>query len=142
MTPYSTWGARTTSSSHSVALLRGRLDRDVVEIGRNPAVRERLRRLGQNVPLPTTPPVPGSLRWYWTLYRQSGRWLGNLAIGEEGLAESTRVARTGLIEPLLRDSGERSFAALTRRVLREELKARTPVQVGNLLSALRHISAG
>jgi hypothetical protein len=31
------------------------------------------------------------------------------------------------------------FAALTRRVLRKELKARTPVQAGNLLSALRHM---
>ena len=89
--------------------------------------------------LPTTPPAPGSLRWYWTLYRQSDRWLGNPAIGEEGLAESTRDARTGLIEPLLHDNGERPFAALTRRVLREELKARTPVQAGNLLSALRHM---
>jgi hypothetical protein len=89
-------------------------------------------------PLPTTPPVPGSLRWYWTLYRQSDRWLGNPAIGEEGLAESTRDARTGLIEPLLRDNGERPVA-LARRVLREELKARTPVQAGNLLSALRHM---
>ncbi|HEY4733623.1 MAG TPA: hypothetical protein VIH53_03660, partial [Gemmatimonadaceae bacterium] len=47
--------------------------------------------------------------------------------------------RTGLIESLLCDNGERSFAALTRRVLREELKARTPVQAGNLLSALRHM---
>ena len=81
-------------------------------------------------PLPTTPPVPGSFRWYWMLYKQSDRWLGNLAIGEEGLAESTRDARTGLIESLLGDNGERSFAALTRRVLREELKARTPVQAG------------
>ena len=90
-------------------------------------------------PLPTTPPVPGSFRWYWMLYKQSDRWLGNLAIGEEGLAESTRDARTGLIESLLGDNGERSFAALTRRVLREELKARTPVQAGNLLSALRHM---
>jgi hypothetical protein len=90
-------------------------------------------------PLPNTPPIPGSLRWYWTLYKQSDRWLGNPAIGEEGLAESTRDARTGLIEPLLCDNGERSFAALTRRVLREELKARTPVQAGNLLSALRHM---
>ena len=40
---------------------------------------------------------------------------------------------------LLHDNGERPFAALTRRVLREELKARTPVQAGNLLSALRHM---
>ncbi len=90
-------------------------------------------------PPPTTPPVPGSLRWYWTLYKQSDRWLGNPAIGEDGLAESTRDARSGLIESLVRESGERSFAALTRRVLREELKARTPVQAGNLLSALRHM---
>jgi hypothetical protein len=57
----------------------------------------------KRAPLPTTPPVPGSLRWYWTLYKQSDRWLGNLAIGEDGLAESTRDARTGLIEPLLVD---------------------------------------
>ena len=93
----------------------------------------------KRAPLPITPPVPGSLRWYWTLYKQSDRWLGNLAVGEEGLAESTRKARTGLIEPLLHDNGERPFAALTRKVLREELKARTPVQAGNLLSALRHM---
>ena len=93
----------------------------------------------KRAPLPNTPPVPGSLRWYWTLYRQSDRWLGNAAIGEDGLAESTRDARTGLIEPLLCDNGERPFAALTRKVLREELKARTPVQAGNLLSALRHM---
>jgi hypothetical protein len=93
----------------------------------------------KRAPLPNTQPIPGSLRWFWTLYKQSDRWLGNLAIGEEGLAESTRDARTGLIESLLCDNGERSFAALTRRVLREELKARTPVQAGNLLSALRHM---
>jgi hypothetical protein len=37
------------------------------------------------------------------------------------------------------DNGERPLAALTREVLREELKARTPVQAGNLLSALRHM---
>ena len=97
------------------------------------------QRREKREPLPTTPPVPGSLRWYWTLYKQSDRWLGNLAIGEDGLAESTRDARTGLIEPLLCGNGERPFAALTRRVLREELKARTPVQAGNLLSALRHM---
>jgi hypothetical protein len=102
-------------------------------------VRAEKQRREKREPLPITPPAPGSLRWYWTLYRQSDRWLGNLAIGEEGLAESTRDARTGLIEPLLHDNGERPFAALTRRVLREELKARTPVQAGNLLSALRHV---
>ena len=36
-------------------------------------------------------------------------------------------------------TAKRPFAALTRRVLREEMKARTPVQAGNLLSALRHM---
>jgi hypothetical protein len=102
-------------------------------------VRAEKQRREKRAPLPTTPPLPGSLRWYWTLYKQSDRWLGNPAIGEEGLAESTRDARTGLIEPLLCDNGERPFAALTRRVLREEMKARTPVQAGNLLSALRHM---
>jgi site-specific recombinase XerC len=102
-------------------------------------IRAEKQRREKREPLPTTPPVPGSLRWYWTLYKQSDRWLGNLAIAEDGLAESTRNARTGLIESLVRESGDRSFAALTRRVLREELKARTPVQAGNLLSALRHM---
>jgi hypothetical protein len=87
-------------------------------------VRAEKQRREKRAPLPTTPPLPGSLRWYWTLYKQSDRWLGNPAIGEEGLAESTRDARTGLIEPLLCDNGERPFAALTRRVLREEMKAR------------------
>jgi plasmid stabilization system protein ParE len=102
-------------------------------------VRAEKQRREKRAPLPTTPPLPGSLRWYWTLYKQSDPWLGNLAIGEEGLAESTRDARTGLIEPPLCDNGERPFAALSRKVLREEMKARTPVQAGNLLSALRHL---
>jgi hypothetical protein len=102
-------------------------------------VRAEKQRREKRAPLPTTPPLPGSLRWYWTLYKQSDPWLGNLAIGEEGLAESTRDARTGLIEPLLCDNGERPFAALSRKVLREEMKARTPVQAGNMLSALRHL---
>jgi plasmid stabilization system protein ParE len=102
-------------------------------------VRAEKQRREKRAPLPTTPPLPSSLRWYWTLYKQSDPWLGNLAIGEEGLAESTRDARTGLIEPPLCDNGERPFAALSRKVLREEMKARTPVQAGNLLSALRHL---
>ena len=102
-------------------------------------VRAEKQRREKRDPLPTTPPTPGSLRYYWTLYKQSDRWLGNLAIGEEGLAQSTRDARTGLVESLLGDNGERPFTALTRRVLREESKARTPVQAGNLLSALRHM---
>jgi len=90
-------------------------------------------------PLPDTSPVPGSLRWYWMLYRQSDRRLGNPAIGEDSLADSTREARTGLTESLIEDNGQRPFAALTRKVLRVEMKARTPVQAGNLLSALRHM---
>jgi plasmid stabilization system protein ParE len=102
-------------------------------------VRAEKQRREKRQPLSITPPIPGSLRWFWMLYKQSDRWLGNLAVGEEGLAESTRNGRTGLIEPLLYGNGERPFAALTRRVLREELKARTPVQAGNLLSALRHM---
>jgi hypothetical protein len=102
-------------------------------------VRAEKQRREKREPLPNTPPVPGSLRWYWTLYKQSDRWLGNAAIGEEGLAESTRDARIGLIEPLLCDNGEHPFAALTRKALREELEARTPVQAGNLPSALRHM---
>jgi plasmid stabilization system protein ParE len=84
-------------------------------------VRAEKQRREKREPLPNTPPVPGSLRRYWTLYKQSDRWLGNAAIGEEGLAESTRDARTGLIEPLLCDNGEHPFAALTRKALREEL---------------------
>jgi plasmid stabilization system protein ParE len=102
-------------------------------------VRAEKQRREKRQPLSITPPIPGSLRWFWMLYKQRDRWLGNLAVGEEGLAESTRNGRTGLIEPLLYGNGERPFAALTRRVLREELKARTPVQAGNLLSALRHM---
>lgn len=68
-------------------------------------VRAEKQRRERREPLPNTPPVPGSLRWYGTLYRRSDRWLGDAAIGEEGLAESTRDARTGLIEPLLGDNG-------------------------------------
>ena len=87
--------------------------------------------------LPSTPPKIGSLRFYWMLYRQSDRWLGCDAVGETGLAESTREARVGLIEPLLFDNGERPFKALTRKIIKAEMKARTPTQAGNLLSALR-----
>lgn len=49
---------------------------------------------------------PAAERDDWTLYRQSDRWLGNPAIGEDGLADSTRDARTGLIESLIEDNGE------------------------------------
>ena len=87
--------------------------------------------------LPTDPPKPHTLRWYWTLYKQSDHWLGDLSVGHEGLADSTRLQRTGLIESLLPENGEKPFAVLTRKVIKAEMKARTPSQAGNLLSALR-----
>jgi hypothetical protein len=31
--------------------------------------------------LPTEPPKPHTLRWYWTLYKQSDHWLGDLSVG-------------------------------------------------------------
>jgi hypothetical protein len=37
----------------------------------------------------------------------------------------------------LADNGEKPFAVLSRKVIKAEMKARTPVQAGNLLSALR-----
>jgi integrase len=87
--------------------------------------------------LPTEPPKPHTLRWYWSVYKQSDHWLGDLSVGHEGLADSTRLQRTGLIESLLPENGEKSFAVLTRKVIKAEMKARTPSQAGNLLSALR-----
>ena len=87
--------------------------------------------------LPTATPQPGTLRWYWNGYKQSDHWLGDLSVGEEGLSESTRLQRRGLIESLLPDNGEKPFAVLTRKVIKAEMKARTPSQAGNLLSALR-----
>lgn len=80
---------------------------------------------------------PGTLRWYWSGYRQSDHWLGDLSVGLEGLAPSTRLQRMGLIEGLLPDNGEKPFAVLTRKVIKAEMKARTPSQAGNLLSAMR-----
>ncbi len=47
------------------------------------------------------------------------------------------MARTGLIESLLPENGDKPFAVLTRKTIKAEMKARTPVQAGNLLSALR-----
>jgi integrase len=85
----------------------------------------------------TEPPKPHSLRWYWTLYKQSDHWLGDLSVGHEGLADSTRLQRSGLVESLLPENGEKPFAVLTRKVIKAEMKARTPSQAGNLLSALR-----
>jgi integrase len=86
---------------------------------------------------PTEPPIPHTLRWYWTLYKQSDHWLGDLSVGHEGLSDSTRLQRTGLIESLLPENGEKPFAVLTRKVIKAEMKARTPSQAGNLLAALR-----
>jgi hypothetical protein len=40
-------------------------------------------------------------------------------------------------ESLLVENGEKPFAVMTRKVIKEEMKARTPSQAGNLLSALR-----
>jgi integrase len=47
------------------------------------------------------------------------------------------LQRAGLIESLLPGNGEKPFATLTRKVIKAEMKARTPSQAGNLLSALR-----
>ncbi|WP_315762360.1 hypothetical protein [Bradyrhizobium sp. SZCCHNS2005] len=85
----------------------------------------------------TSAPLPGSLRWYWTLYKNSDQWLGDLKVGHKGLSDATRLQRTGLIESLLAENGEKPFAVLSRKVIKAEMKARTPVQAGNLLSALR-----
>jgi integrase len=87
--------------------------------------------------LPSDPPTPHTLRWYWMLYKQSDHWLGDLSVGHEGLSDSTRLQRTGLIESLLPENGEKPFAVLTRKVIKQEMKARTPSQAGNLLSGLR-----
>lgn len=85
----------------------------------------------------TAPAQPGTLRWYWNGYRQSDHWIGDLSVGLEGLSPSTRLQRTGLIEGLFPDNGEKPFAVLTRKVIKAEMKARTASQAGNLLSALR-----
>lgn len=87
--------------------------------------------------LPKTPAQPGTLHWYWNGYKRSDHWLGDLSVGHEGLAESTRLQRTGLIESLLPDNREKPFAILTRKVIKAEMKARTPSQAGNVLSAVR-----
>ena len=87
--------------------------------------------------LPTEPPKPHTLRWYWMLYKQSDHWLGNLSVGHEGLSETTRLQRTGLIQSLLPENGDKTFGVLTRKVIKAEMTARTPSQAGNLLSALR-----
>jgi hypothetical protein len=51
----------------------------------------------------TGPPKPHRLRRYWTLYKQSDHWLGDLSVGHEGPSDSTRLQRTGLIQSLLAD---------------------------------------
>jgi hypothetical protein len=50
---------------------------------------------------------------------------------------STRLQRAGLVESLMHENGEKPFAVLSRKVIKAEMKARTPSQAGNLLSALR-----
>ncbi|KRQ07511.1 hypothetical protein [Bradyrhizobium manausense] len=87
--------------------------------------------------LPGTEPKAGTLRWYWTHYKQSSNWLGNLTEGKKGLAPETRHQRVLLIEPLLLASGELPFKALTGQAIRAELNVRTPSNGGNLLSTLR-----
>jgi integrase len=87
--------------------------------------------------LASGPPILHTLRWYWTLYKQSEHWLGDLSVGQAGLSDSTRLQRTGLIESLIPENGEKPFAVLTRKVIKAEMKARTPSQAGNLLSGLR-----
>jgi hypothetical protein len=82
--------------------------------------------------LPETPAQPGTLRWYWNGYKQSNHWLGDISVGHEGLAELTRLQRTGLIESLLPENGEKPFAVLTRKVIKAEMKARTPSTGGQL----------
>lgn len=42
-----------------------------------------------------------------------------------------------MIESLLPEHGEKPFGVLTRKIIKAEMKARTPSQAGNLLSALR-----
>ena len=76
--------------------------------------------------LPTTPPKPGTLRWYWNGYKQSDHWLGDLSVGLEGLAEATHLRQAGEIESLLPENGEKPFAVLTRKIIKAEMKARTP----------------
>lgn len=61
-----------------------------------------------------------SRRWYWTLYKQSDHWLGDLSVGHEGLSESTRLQRTGLIESLLPENGEKPFAVMTRKFIKQD----------------------
>ena len=89
------------------------------------------------IELPGTPPKPGTLRWYWTHYKQSDNWLGNIKLGKPGLSSDTRHQRTLLMEPLLFANGEQPFSVLTGKAIRAELNARTPSNGGNLLSALR-----
>src|SRR5260370_25189205 len=95
------------------------------------------QRNGARPALPATLPQPGTLRWYCSGYKESDDWLAKLSAGHEGLSDSTQLQRTGLILSLLPENGEKPFAVLTRKVIKAEMKARTPSQAGNLLSALR-----
>jgi hypothetical protein len=52
------------------------------------------------------------------------------------------IAANVLIQISIADepqNGEKPFAVLTRKVIKEEMKAHTPSQAGNLLSALRGV---
>jgi integrase len=89
--------------------------------------------------LSALPPEAGTLRWYWTAYLQSDHWLGGNAV--KGLSPKTRQQRTLLVEPLLYKNGEKPFGVMTRQFVKEELKKRTPSNAGNLLSALRGLTA-
>jgi hypothetical protein len=89
------------------------------------------------IELPGTEPKLGTLRWYWTYYKQSGNWLGNIKEGKKGLGPNTRHQRTLLMEPILFASGELPFKSLTGQDIRAELNLRTPSNGGNLLSAIR-----
>lgn len=93
----------------------------------------------KRIELPTTPPKPGTLRFFWEHYKQSDAWLGNATFGEKGLKPNTRQQRVLLLEPLLYVNGEKPFKVLTRKFIRKEMEENhTIVQAGNLLSALRH----
>ncbi|QHP69808.1 hypothetical protein EI171_22430 [Bradyrhizobium sp. LCT2] len=95
------------------------------------------RARSPRIELPGTPAKPGTLRWYWTHYKNSDNWLGNIKLGKRGLSPDTRHQRTLLMEPLLHANGEQPFSVLTGKAIRAELNARTPSNGGNLLSAIR-----
>jgi hypothetical protein len=80
----------------------------------------------RNEPRPALPAKPGTLRWYWSGYKQSDHWLGDLRVGHAGLSVWTRDQRTGLIESLLPENGEKPFAVLTRAEVSSSPAGGTP----------------